>query len=207
MPTAASIPMTRSAGILPRLTQYSMSWRLHWWPDSVSLIATAEAEPLPMASSSSIPLMPRSIANIPCGASMPCGDLQGLLAYPRVMARAKKAITEADRAIGGRIRAARERLGVTVTDLGLAFGGKRQTAQFWERGAHFPPASDLKRLCQLLRIDANHLLGIQHLPLETERDVESARRALLAEAQRARLAQKETTARTAPTKIDRRRTA
>ena len=62
-------------------------------------------------------------------------------------------------AIGARIREARQRLGVSITDLGLAYGGHRQTVQFWEKGKNFPPLSDFIHVCTLLRTDANHLLG------------------------------------------------
>ncbi len=106
---------------------------------------------------------------------MPCGDRQDFLAYSFGVGRKNRQVTGAERAIGARIRDARERLGVTITDLGLAYGGHRQTVQHWENGKNFPPLSDFPRLCHLLRMDANSLLGMQAMKLLTQEDILSAR--------------------------------
>src|SRR5688572_12372290 len=121
-----------------------------------------------------------SIANIPCGASISCGDGQKILAYPLSVTKKSRTPTGLDRAIGARIREARERLGVTITDLGLAFGGTRQKVQFWETGKNFPPVSDLRRLCELLRVDANSLLGMHEMKSLNEHEIISARNKILA---------------------------
>jgi transcriptional regulator with XRE-family HTH domain len=87
----------------------------------------------------------------------------------------KREITGEDRAIGARIRIQRQRLGVSVSELGLAFGGSRQKVQFWERGENFPPVSDFSRLCHLLRTDPNYIiLGAPATDL-TEKEIRAAR--------------------------------
>lgn len=97
------------------------------------------------------------------------------------MGSKKRAATRKDPAMGLRIKKAREALGVSVGDLGYAYGGtkgSRQRVQFWERGENFPPAADLPRLCQLLNIDANHLLGTPSVS-SSARDLNAARERLL----------------------------
>jgi transcriptional regulator with XRE-family HTH domain len=80
-----------------------------------------------------------------------------------------------DMELGARIRKARERLGVSITDLGLAFGKNRQAVQFWENGKHFPPLSDFGRLCRMLRADANYFLGMGVMDVLTEQEAAKAR--------------------------------
>ena len=87
----------------------------------------------------------------------------------------KKQVSGNDIEIGARIKKARERLGVSITALGLAYGKNRQTVQFWENGKAFPPLSDFERLCWLLRTDANQLLGIQGMGALTEQEATKAR--------------------------------
>jgi transcriptional regulator with XRE-family HTH domain len=127
-----------------------------------------------------------TIANLSCGASLSCGVRQKSLAYPWSVGIKTNQVTGQDRIIGGRIRARREQLGVTITDLGLAYGGKRQTAQHWEAGKSFPPVSDLRRLCDLLKLDANELLGITDMKSLTDREIASARLNILTKASEAR---------------------
>ncbi len=91
------------------------------------------------------------------------------------MGSRKTPVSGAERAIGARIREARERLGVSIAELGLATGSSRQKIQFWERGDHFPPLSEFPRLCQLLRTDANALLGLPDMKSLTEQEIVSAR--------------------------------
>jgi transcriptional regulator with XRE-family HTH domain len=121
------------------------------------------------------PKIEATIANIACGANIPCGDMQGNLAYPYVVGTKSRQVTGFERAIGARIRDARERLGVNLTELGLAYGGHRQTVQHWEHGKNFPPLKDFPRLCHLLRMDANALLGMTAMKALTEQDILSAR--------------------------------
>lgn len=95
---------------------------------------------------------------------------------------------------------------MSVTDLGLAWGGNRQTAQFWEKGTHLPPAREIPKLCRLLLIDANHLLGFDLIDGVSERDLSLAKQALLVMAQTARENKKSRrTAPIAPTKRARRK--
>ena len=119
-------------------------------------------------------LIATTIANNPCGAKIPCGDRQVMLAYIRgVVTRTQ--VSGDDMAIGARIRQARERIGVSITDLGLAYGKNRQTVQFWENGKHFPPLSDFNRLCLMLRTAPNQLLGIEVMDVLTEQEAAKAR--------------------------------
>lgn len=115
------------------------------------------------------------IAKIPCGAKISCADTQNSFAYARFVGGKKREVTGWDRAIGARIRMQRELLGVSVTDLGLAFGGTRQKVQFWERGENFPPFSEIPRLCNLLRMDPNYLLGMGPARELTEKEIRTAR--------------------------------
>jgi transcriptional regulator with XRE-family HTH domain len=62
--------------------------------------------------------------------------------------------------IGERIAKARDRLGVNITQLARAFGVSRQAVQHWEKGSNFPTADAIPRLCRLLGVDANELLGV-----------------------------------------------
>jgi transcriptional regulator with XRE-family HTH domain len=116
------------------------------------------------------------IARIPCPANMPCGDWQNILAYALGVGSRKTPVTGAERAIGARIREARERLGVSVSELGLASGSTRQKVQFWERGEHFPPLRDLPTLCRLLRVDPNQLLGFEAMKALNDHEILSVRR-------------------------------
>lgn len=117
----------------------------------------------------------RSIARNPCGASITCGVTPKILAYSGNVGSRKTPVTGSERAIGARIREARERLGISIAELGAAWGGSRQKVQFWERGDHFPPLSDFRRLCELLRTDANQILGMSAMNPLSDTDVVSAR--------------------------------
>ena len=99
----------------------------------------------------------------------------------------KSQVSGNDMAIGARIRQARERIGVSITDLGLAYGKNRQTVQFWENGKHFPPLGDFYRLCELLHTDANYLLGIKDTDVLTEEEAAKARLAIETAARREKL--------------------
>lgn len=117
---------------------------------------------------------------------MPCGDMQNFLAYDLGVGSRKTPVTGAERAIGARIREARERLGVSIAELGLATGSSRQKVQFWERGDHFPPLSDFRRICELLRTDPNHILGMGPMRTLSDTEIVSARMKIQALARAAR---------------------
>lgn len=91
------------------------------------------------------------------------------------MGKKKREIPGAARAIGARIRVAREEIGVSIAELGLAYGKNRQTVQFWERGENFPPLSEFPKLCDLLKTDANSILGLKAMKPLTEQEVAAAR--------------------------------
>jgi transcriptional regulator with XRE-family HTH domain len=131
-----------------------------------------------------------TIARIPCAANIPCGDLQNILAYPRGVGRRKTPISGEERSIGAEIRKARERLDVSVADLGLAMGKTRQAAQFWERGENLPTLSDFPKLCRLLRSDPNTLLGIDSMPAMTEEEKQASQRKIQLAAEAARAAKR-----------------
>lgn len=125
-------------------------------------------------------------ARNPCHASDACDDHRKISLHNRPVV-AKH--TEEER-IGRRIHTAILRLGVTITDVGLAWGGSRQTAQHWIKGNHLPAARYLGRLCKMLLIDANELLDISPLSMHSEADQEAARASILEYAEQRRLALK-----------------
>ena len=123
------------------------------------------------------------VGNISGGANITCGDRPDFLAHNFPVGTRKTPVTGKERAIGARIREARELLGVSMSELGFAMGGARQKVQFWEKGENFPPLSDFPRLCELLRTDANALLGIPSMKSLTEQEKTSARLKIQALAQ------------------------
>lgn len=128
----------------------------------------------------------QSIAKIPCGASIPCGDWQGGFAYsPREMAESPDKDPVAER-IGRTIAAAIARLDVDNTKIGLALGKQRQNVQHWVKGRHLPKASELPQLCELLGIDANELLSVPPKPALTGPALEAHRQWLLEKAAQTR---------------------
>jgi len=96
--------------------------------------------------------------------------------------------------IGQRISEAMARLGVSISELGLAWGGSRQTAQHWVHGRHLPTAGELPRLCRLLLIDANELLCLKPLASRSNTEIVEARKHILALANAARERQLKKTA-------------
>lgn len=100
--------------------------------------------------------------------------------------------------MGARIREARERLGVSVAELGLASGSTRQKVQFWERGEHFPPLRDLPELCRLLRVEPNYIMGFEAMKALNSQEIVQARmqlQAIAAACKEERAARKRTTRR------------
>ena len=123
-----------------------------------------------------------SVANNPCGAKIPCGDLQVFFAYAvSVGGDAKQ-----QKAIGDRISEAMARLDISISELGLAWGGHRQTAQHWVHGRSMPPAAELPRLCRMLLLDANEMFGFTPLSARAPQEIEQARKAILIAAQATR---------------------
>lgn len=184
----AHLPVT-----YPCFTQYSTSWRLHVRLSSLSFAAIARVEPSSFLSSFSTPVMSdlgpvaaRNIARIPCAANIPCADGQKILAYSRGVGSRKTSVSGAERAIGARIREARERLDLSIQDLALAFGKKRQAVQFWEKGTHFPKLAEFSQFCQLLRTDANWILGMQAMRSLSKDEIVSASLQIKAMAQAAK---------------------
>jgi transcriptional regulator with XRE-family HTH domain len=89
-----------------------------------------------------------------------CDDAQKLLAYSLYMVRDIDRSDLAAKHIASAIQDAINRFGITITDLGLAWGKNRQNVQHWIKGSHSPKAADLPRLCELLGISANELLDV-----------------------------------------------
>jgi transcriptional regulator with XRE-family HTH domain len=146
-----------------------------------------------------------TIASITCGANNICGDWQGNFAYASAVARNDDGtpIDEVAAVIGGNIKAAMERLGINNTQLGNAWGGKRQSVQHWVKGKHAPKAADIPRLCSLLAISASDLFGQPKVALHGG-SIESHRQWILDQASRTVPRSRETP-RKAPKKSDRRR--
>lgn len=146
-----------------------------------------------LESSSSTPVMDNldvkrglSIAKNLGGARIIGADMPVFLADNFRVAGRKTDVSGAERAMGARIREARERLGVSINELGLAMGGSRQQVQFWEKGSSFPALADFPRLCRLLKTDANTLLGMSAMPTLNDTDIVSARMQIQAMAQAAK---------------------
>lgn len=71
-----------------------------------------------------------------------------------------------------------QRVGLNATQLGLLWGGHRQTVQHWTNGASFPSVTELHRLCGILGTDANELLGLSRSGKLSGRELEAHRVAL-----------------------------
>ena len=71
--------------------------------------------------------------------------------------------------LGVRIRAARERRGLSQAALALAIGaGNQSTVAGWERGRTEPDGAMLGRLAVALKVSTDFLLGVQEETLSPE---------------------------------------
>lgn len=67
--------------------------------------------------------------------------------------------------VGTAARAARARLGLTQADVAERVGIAMEVYSRMERGRVLPSVTTLRRLCLVLRMDANALLGLSEAPL------------------------------------------
>lgn len=68
--------------------------------------------------------------------------------------------------VGAAARAARVRLGLTQADVAERVGIAMEVYSRMERGKVLPSVTTLRRLCQVLRIGADTLLGLEVVMLE-----------------------------------------
>lgn len=66
--------------------------------------------------------------------------------------------SERAKAIGGRIKQARENLGLSQHDLAIQLGTTAGAVGQWERGANSPSAMNMEKLPELLKVSADYLL-------------------------------------------------
>lgn len=65
-----------------------------------------------------------------------------------------------DPELGGRLRAARRALGLTLAHAAGPCGVSVGAVSYWETGKHPVPVCHLKTLCMLYGTTPNHVLGI-----------------------------------------------
>lgn len=70
--------------------------------------------------------------------------------------------------LGDRLVLARERKGMKQVDLAEALGVSKACVNYWEKDKREPSVKDIKRLCSILDINADDLLGICPAPAEQE---------------------------------------
>ena len=70
--------------------------------------------------------------------------------------------------LGDRLVSAREQKGMKQVDLAEALGVSKACVNYWEKDKREPSVKDIKRLCSILDINADDLLGIQSTPAEQE---------------------------------------
>lgn len=61
--------------------------------------------------------------------------------------------------LGDRLVSARERKGMKQVDLAEALGVSKACVNYWEKDKREPSVKDIKRLCSILDINADDLLG------------------------------------------------
>lgn len=71
-----------------------------------------------------------------------------------------KADTNLKKRIGARFKTARAFRGYKQTDLAEALGVHSITVSKWERGVQTPDADTVRRMCDLLDVSADFLLGL-----------------------------------------------
>lgn len=70
--------------------------------------------------------------------------------------------------LGKRLILAREKKGMKQVELAEALGVSKTCVNYWEKDKREPGVNDIKRLCSLLDVDADDLLGITPLPTEPQ---------------------------------------
>ena len=68
-------------------------------------------------------------------------------------------VSEAGKAFGQRLRQARQKAGLSQSELAEAAGLSVRTLQSWEQGQREPLADQVRKLVEALKADANELLG------------------------------------------------
>lgn len=69
--------------------------------------------------------------------------------------------TQVKKALGKRLRAAREAAGFKhANDFARVLGREEHTYRSWERGQYMPDIPTLTRICQLLNVEPNYLLPL-----------------------------------------------
>ena len=63
-----------------------------------------------------------------------------------------------------RLRAARERAGLSQTEVSTRLQMAKGACNEWERGAKMPSLERFAALCRLLEVSADHLLGLEAVP-------------------------------------------
>lgn len=73
--------------------------------------------------------------------------------------------------LGQRVRSARERKGMTQEQLAelVLESGRKATVSQWENDNAAPRAAELKRLCEVLGVSSDWLLGLEHAPAQLAR--------------------------------------
>lgn len=90
-----------------------------------------------------------------------------------------KPTSEKQAEIGDRLKAHLKRLGVSISDLGRAWGKHRQTAQQWVHGRSLPPGGEIPALCEMLGLDANTFLGVDARAELSDSEIGRIRSAIL----------------------------
>lgn len=70
--------------------------------------------------------------------------------------------------LGDRLVSAREQKGMKQVDLAEALGVSKACVNYWEKDKREPSVKDIKRLCSILDINADDLLGVHSAPAEQE---------------------------------------
>lgn len=74
--------------------------------------------------------------------------------------------------LGDRLVSAREQKGMKQVDLAEALGVSKTCINYWEKDKREPSVKDIKRLCSILDINADDLLGIHSAPVDQEQNEE-----------------------------------
>ena len=74
--------------------------------------------------------------------------------------------------LGDQLVSAREQKGMKQVDLAEARGVSKTCINYWEKDKREPSVKDIKRLCSILDINADDLLGIHSAPADQEQNEE-----------------------------------